>query len=72
MEEWIECSFMYRDYGYSLKHKLLTYQMPAAPIKEIFIFIIFIQLRLECIKYIKYGTSSMLILVEKLDKIVDC
>ena len=38
----------------------------------LFIFIIFIQLRLECIKYIKYGTSSMLIFVKKLDKIVDC
>ena len=36
-----------------------------------FIFIIFILLRLECIKYIKYGTSSMLILDKKRDKIVD-
>ena len=37
-----------------------------------FILIIFILLRLECIKYIKYGTSSMLILDKKRDKIVNC
>ena len=38
---------------------------------QLFIFIIFILLRLECIKYIKYGTSSMLVLDKKRDKIVD-
>ena len=63
----------------SLHSAVLVSQLPRSGVEashtsvySYFIFIIFIQLRLECIKYIKYGTSSMQIFVKKLDKIVDC
>ena len=60
-------------------YKMVIYQdstnmLPASDTKQavtFFILMIFILLRLECIKYIKYGTSSMLILDKMRDKIVD-